>query len=138
MDSDSGAPIAGKVVVGRADATDDAARPFAVRTSPVTGWYFRILTPGRWRVTASAPGYSASSRIVDVPEGKYSLAHFQLTREGAIPDKVPTSSGGRPALGISLDTVRPKPCDDRTRTLLTTVFFIFIFKILNFNFFFKL
>jgi len=67
----NGNPISGASinVQGRSDFTVN---------SDSTGSYYRLLLPGSYQVTASAPGFSPSTQTVNVVRGQATLVNFAL------------------------------------------------------------
>ena len=77
-----GAPLEATLTARAADASDKAD-PVPFYSSRATGFYARPLAPGRYTVTATAPGFEAAKAEVDVPYGGAgAVLDFKLRRAG--------------------------------------------------------
>jgi len=93
-DDSTGLPIQGAVIrveVVRRSTTSTLIRHNV--TSGVDGDYWRLLVPGGYRITASAPGYSDMSKPVTVIDGPTRRIDFRLT----------PSTVGPAAMNIEID-----------------------------------
>jgi len=61
----NGTPLAATITVEGNSRT--------VVTNPAHGDYYRLLMPGTYNITASAPGYISSSVVVTIPEGQQTV-----------------------------------------------------------------
>lgn len=90
-------PLDANITVAKMGGAAEAPRSFAVRTSPQSGWYFRILTPGPWRLFVSSNGYVPQERTVTVPNGTFVVAHFDLMSVPSPPMRTNPTSPTTPA-----------------------------------------
>jgi hypothetical protein len=75
-------PILASISVQKVDV-DATPRDYVVTSSQVSGSYFRLLTPGKYRVTASANGYQNVTRIVEVLANRYTNVSFDMCFPGS-------------------------------------------------------
>eukprot|EP01119_Soliformovum_irregulare_P024186 TRINITY_DN8609_c0_g1_i2.p2 TRINITY_DN8609_c0_g1~~TRINITY_DN8609_c0_g1_i2.p2 ORF type:complete len:221 (-),score=47.41 TRINITY_DN8609_c0_g1_i2:37-699(-) len=75
-------PLAAKISIGE--------NHMSVKTDPAHGDWYRILTPGRYSVTASADGYQSHTYSVTIPEDQQAFQAPYLTFTLA-----PTVAGGK-------------------------------------------
>ncbi|XP_054975387.1 carboxypeptidase N catalytic chain [Sorex araneus] len=83
-------------------------------TSGEDGDYFRLLLPGTYVVTASAPGYDPETVSVTVGPGNAKLVNFQLKRSS--PPVTPTRRASRSPPGGRVPQKKAQPRASRRKT----------------------